>query len=130
MDVPEQYVITKADRTAVESGCYWDETRALTCIDFLESFCVQSKAPNYGKTIKVLPWQRDYLLRLYSWKLPDGRQRHRQAIIFSARKIGKTSLLAGQASSSYPTGWHPIAFARRHSLKKPLDTPVTTVILL
>lgn len=47
-----------------------------------------------GALLKLRPWQRELAARLYA-RRPDGRLRHRQALIGVARKNGKSAFAAG-----------------------------------
>lgn len=65
--------------------------------DFIETVCRVTKdsiAAPTGQLLKLRPWQRDFLGRLLA-RRPDGRLRHRQALIGVARKNGKSALGAG-----------------------------------
>lgn len=49
-----------------------------------------------GEPLNLRPWQSDLLDRVFA-RRPDGRRRHRTALIGVPRKNGKTALIAGVA---------------------------------
>lgn len=64
---------------------------------FVETLCRvtrDSVGGASGDLIRLRPWQRELLAHVYA-RRPDGRYRHRQALIGVARKNGKSALAAG-----------------------------------
>lgn len=64
---------------------------------FIEALCKVTKdsvAASSGAPLALRPWQRELLGHLYA-RRPDGRYRHRQALVGVARKNGKSALGAG-----------------------------------
>lgn len=88
--VPKKYIRTEADKKAVSEGCWWDEAAGLHCIEFIETFCVYSKgdAELIGQPVQLLEWQKDFLMRLFSWKKKNGRRRFRSASVWIPKKNG------------------------------------------
>lgn len=73
----------------------YDTTKAHKRIRFMETLCLQGKAPYYMKPISLCPWQLAFLEALYSFKMADtGNPRFIEAILEVARKNGKSTLLA------------------------------------
>lgn len=69
------------------------------CADFVEALCRVTKdsvAGNAGSPIQLRDWQRQVVGHLLA-RRPDGRYRHRQALVGVARKNGKSALGAGLA---------------------------------
>lgn len=67
--------------------------------EFIEQMCRITKdsvAGGAGSPIVMRPWQRELLGHLLA-RRPDGRYRHRQALVGVARKNGKSALGAGLA---------------------------------
>lgn len=67
--------------------------------EFIEALCKVTKdsvAGGAGSPILMRPWQRQAVGHLLA-RRPDGRYRHRQALIGVARKNGKSALGAGLA---------------------------------
>lgn len=87
--------ILKKDR---ESEKYiFDDSYARLRIKFIETFCIQGKAPFYGKTPKLMLWQKAFLTALYSFYRKDengnkGKLRFQKALLLIARKNGKSAL--------------------------------------
>jgi phage terminase large subunit-like protein len=66
-------------------------------VDFIEALCRVTKdsvAASSGEPLVLRDWQRKVLGHLYA-RRPDGRLRHRQALVGVARKNGKSALGAG-----------------------------------
>src|SRR5688500_9592447 len=67
--------------------------------EFIEAVCRITKdsfAGHSGELIEVRGWQRQAMRSLLA-RRPDGRRRHRQALIGMPRKNGKSALGAGLA---------------------------------
>jgi phage terminase large subunit-like protein len=90
--VDDRYIITKADRRAVEEGCYFDPSGPQLVRDFARAYC---SIPETGKPFQFLPWfDRDVLSPYWGWKRPDGSRRFRRGSVWTPKKVGKTSSLA------------------------------------
>lgn len=79
-------------------------------IDFIEQLCRITKdsiAGDAGELLSLRPFQRQQFRELLA-RRPDGRLRHRQALIGKARKNGKSTEVAGLGLfgllSNYPDG--------------------------
>lgn len=92
--VPKKWMRNPSDALAVREGCYFDAARGQRACDFIEHFCRQSKGRWAGQPIKLLDWERDFLMRLYGWRRADGRRRFKRFYIEIAKKNGKTTLLS------------------------------------
>ena len=57
---------------------------------FIEKYCVAPEGEHIGKPIKLLPFQRRFLLEIY-----DNPVGTHSAFLSIARKNGKTALIAG-----------------------------------
>lgn len=75
----------------------YDTDEAHKRIKFMETLCLQSKAPYYMKPMVLMPWEKAFIEALYSFKI-DGQRRFTEALILIARKNGKSSLLAGDGN--------------------------------
>jgi phage terminase large subunit-like protein len=74
--------------------------------DFVEAVCRVTKdsiAARSGELIRLRPWQRRILGHVYA-RRPDGRYRHRQALVGVARKNGKSGLAAGMGLAGLVLG--------------------------
>ncbi|MDB6035810.1 MAG: Terminase [Verrucomicrobiales bacterium] len=93
--ITREWMRDKSDDLAVAEGCYFDPNAGQRACDFIEQFCCQSKGKWAGKTIVLIPWQRDFLMRLFGWKRIDGTRRFRTFYVEIPKKNGKSTLLAG-----------------------------------
>jgi phage terminase large subunit-like protein len=67
--------------------------------DFIEQMCPQVKdsiGGHAGEPLLMRPWQRELLSYLFA-RRPDGRYRHRTALVGLARKNGKSAIGSGIA---------------------------------
>ena len=92
--VPKRWLRNPSDALGVREGCTFDTTKGQHACDFIENFCRQSKGRWAGQPLKLLDWQRDFLMRLYGWRRADGRRRFKKFYIEVAKKNGKTTLLS------------------------------------
>ena len=53
----------------------YDTTEAHKRIRFMETMCLQSKAPYYMKPLDLMPWQRAWWEAVYSYKMADTELR-------------------------------------------------------
>lgn len=74
---------------------YYDEMRASHVIDFIETYCKQSKGKDGGKPIKLLLWQKALLSALFGFVDADGNRKYRELFLVVGRKCGKTTLASG-----------------------------------
>jgi phage terminase large subunit-like protein len=95
--VAKKWIRGPADRLAIEQGCYFDPSIGKAACEFIETFCCQSKGRWAGQLLVLLPWQTDFLMRLFSWRSPDGKRRFKRAYLEVAKKNGKTTLLSALA---------------------------------
>jgi phage terminase large subunit-like protein len=93
--VDPRWIRNPSDELALEQGCYVDQAAGELVCDFVETFCCQSKGRWAGQPLTLLEWQRDFLIRLFGWKMPDGRRRFRRAYLEVAKKNGKSTLISG-----------------------------------
>jgi phage terminase large subunit-like protein len=83
---------------AVEQGLdfYYDGERGDHAVEFFENFLHHSKGKFAGKPFTLLDWQRDMLQELFGWvRVDNDTRRYRMAYISTAKKSGKTTILAG-----------------------------------
>lgn len=76
----------------------YDTTEAHKRIRFMETLCLQSKAPYYMVPIKLMPWQKAFFEAIYSFRMPDGSRRITEALMEIARKNGKSTMLAADGN--------------------------------
>lgn len=77
--------------------CTFDIAKATRAIQFFERFLTHSKGRWAGKPFTLADWQKAIVANLFGWINPDGTRRYREALIYVARKNGKSLLCAGLA---------------------------------
>lgn len=75
----------------------YDTTEADKRMKFIETLCLQSKAPYYLKPFVLMPWQKAFFEALYSFKI-NGKRRFTEVLLEVARKNGKSSTLAADGT--------------------------------
>lgn len=83
------------DPFAQAGDCYFDEQAAAHALSFFPECLTFTKGEKAGKPFVLELWQKAIVANLFGWKRPDGTRRYREALIFLARKNGKTELAAG-----------------------------------
>lgn len=97
------YWIREAVRRLIEelddAGYRYDTTEAHKRIRFMETMCLQSKAPYYMKPLDLMPWQRAWWEAVYSYKMADtGLRRFTEGLLEIARKNGKSTAFAADGN--------------------------------
>ena len=78
----------------------YDTTEAHKRIKFMQSMCLQSKHPYFGKPVVLMPWQLAFFESLYAFKMRDtGLRRFVESIIEIGRKNGKSTMLAADGNT-------------------------------
>ena len=78
----------------------YDTTEAHKRIRFMESMCLQSKAPYYMKPVQLMPWQKAWWEAVYSFKMAStGYRRFTEGLLEVARKNGKSTMFAADANT-------------------------------
>lgn len=80
-------------RDLQNSDYEYDTAAAEKRIKFIQTMCLQSKAPYYMQPVKLMPWQLAWYEALYSFKM-DGKRRFTEGLLEIARKNGKSTMLA------------------------------------
>jgi phage terminase large subunit-like protein len=91
---PQNWIRNPSDEQALAEGCYFDTSKGEFVCEFIESFCRQSKGRWAGEPLGLLPWQRDFLMRLFGWRKRDGKRRFKVAYLEVAKKNGKSTLVS------------------------------------
>lgn len=69
-------------------------------IKFMQTMCLQSKHPYFGKPIDLMPWQLVFTEALYSFKMANtGLRRFVEALLEIGRKNGKSTFLAADGNT-------------------------------
>ena len=95
---PKQWIRNASDHFALEEGCYFDAELGESVIEFIETFCKQSKGRWVGQNLTLQEWQRDWVMRLYGWRRADGTRRFRTAYLEVAKKNGKSTVVSALAN--------------------------------
>lgn len=78
----------------------YDTTEAHKRIKFMQTYCLQSKHPYFGKPVVLMPWQLAFFEALYAFKMRDtGLRRFVESIIEIGRKNGKSTMLAADGNT-------------------------------
>ncbi len=100
IDVPAEWIRNAADEWAVAKGAMWKPANGDDFINFAENYCCLYEGSRWaGKPIKLLDWQIDFSMRLYSWVVWSdflGRwvRRFKRARLWVPKKNGKSPFLA------------------------------------
>ena len=95
--VHRKWIRNPSDTLAIERGCYFEPPEGNRVIEFIETFCVQSKGRWANQPLKLLDWQADFLMRCFGWRASDGRRRFKRAYLEVAKKNGKSTLISALA---------------------------------
>jgi phage terminase large subunit-like protein len=82
--------------TAAE-GEVFDAEAAQLALDFFPECLRHIEGKVAQKPFRLEPWQQAVIGNLFGWKRPDGTRRYREALVFVAKKNGKTPMCAGIA---------------------------------
>lgn len=78
----------------------YDTEEAHKRIKFMQTLCLQSKHPYFGKPVELMPWQLAFTECLYSYKMVDtGYRRFVEALLEIGRKNGKSTFLAADGNT-------------------------------
>lgn len=81
---------------------FYDTSSADIRIDFIENCVKLTKSPFYGKSMKLLLFQKAFISALYGFKMPDKKHdRFRKALYMIARKNGKSELCSALGISEF-----------------------------
>lgn len=84
------------DERALLNGCYPDFAAAERVRKFFQTFLVLPKIGGGTQQFNLLDWwYRDVIAPLFGWKKKDGRRRFDKGFITTAKKSGKSTVLAG-----------------------------------
>lgn len=95
MPVPAKWIRNPSDELAVREGCSFSVPHGKRVIEFLERFCRQSKGQWAGQPLRLMPWQKDFLMRAYGWRRADGTRRFRKIYKEVPKKNGKSTEISG-----------------------------------
>ena len=82
-----------------EPAYIYDTAEAKKRIRFMETMCLQSKAPYYMQPITLMPWQKAWWEAVYSYKMADTKlRRFTEGLLEIARKNGKSTMFAADGN--------------------------------
>lgn len=100
--LPLLLLLPKFDPRRQAAGYRFDGVKARHVIDWFEEHVRHLIGARRGELVRLDPWQRAFLANLFGWVHDggprDGRRRFRKAILYIAKKNGKTTLLGGLAA--------------------------------
>ena len=77
-------------------GYYFDADEANACIKFFPRYLKHAKGKKAGKAFELEDWQKCVVANLFGWKSEEtGLRRYREALIYIAKKNGKTAWASG-----------------------------------
>lgn len=83
----------------------YDTTEAHKRIKFMQTYCLQSKHPYFGKPVELMPWQLAFWEALYAFKMREtGLRRFVEALLEIGRKNGKSTMLAADGNTDLFVG--------------------------
>lgn len=82
----------------------YDTTEADRRMRFMEGCVRLTKSPFYNKPMKLMLWQKAFLEALYSFKMPDGNDRFKKALLLISRKNCKSETISALALSELIVG--------------------------
>lgn len=87
------FIIPGYDPRRDTGGARFVEEAAQDAIDFFAEL-KHVKGALAGKPLKLEPWQEVIIRNLFGWIRPDGTRRYREALVYTPRKSGKTTIAA------------------------------------
>ncbi len=94
-----KWIRGKSDECAVANGCRFNAERGIHACNWIEEHCCLYEGDYAGKPIVLMPWQRDCLMRLFSWERFSVKwnrwvRRYKKLSLWVSKKNGKSPLLA------------------------------------
>ena len=88
--------LSRVEATENAVDFWFNPIKAQHAVDFFEQYLKHSAGIFAGTPFLLLPWQREMIEDLFGWvRLSDGMRRYKVAYISTAKKSGKSTLLAG-----------------------------------
>lgn len=111
--LPLLLLIPKWDPRAQSADCRFDGRKARRVIGWFERHVYHLTGTKRGELVRLEPFQRAFLANLFGWvydtaahpdpimRALDGRRRFRKALLYCAKKNGKTTILGGLAAYAF-----------------------------
>lgn len=96
----DEWVRNRADELAIDAGARWDQDRGEHFINVVQSnFRLYEGTRFSGKLVELMPWQRDFFMRMFSWVvwsefLGQWIRRFRRIRLWVPKKNGKSPMAA------------------------------------
>lgn len=88
--------LSKSEAAEKEIDYYYNAERGGHAVRFFEEFLCHSKGKFAGQPFKLLPWQKPLIEDLFGWlRVENDLRRYKMSYISTAKKSGKSTLLAG-----------------------------------
>lgn len=84
-------------RAASTPGAWYEERSADVVVEFFRTKLKHTKGRWAGKPFVLLGWEEAIVRMIFGWHRADGTRLYRRALVWVARKNGKTELAAGIA---------------------------------
>lgn len=89
------WVAREWDRAAAVEGVWFDDATAQKACDFFPTYLRLTTGRWTGHPFTLADWQAAIVRMLFGWKRADGKRLFRRALIWVARKNGKSEFAAG-----------------------------------
>lgn len=137
----KDWIRTAADDRAAAAGMRFDGERGVFVCDWIENYCCLYEGDTAGQPLRLMPYQRDFTMRLFSWVWWSDEwgqyiRRFREASLWAAKKNGKSPYLAavglyllcadgeaGQKVYSMAKNGDQAKIAQRHAFNMVLQSP-------
>lgn len=95
----KRWIRNAADERAAADGMRFDAERGQFVCDWIENYCCLYEGAKAGEPLKLLAWQRDFVMRLFGWvqwseDWGEWVRRFNRASLWAAKKNGKSPFLA------------------------------------
>ncbi len=97
--VTKAWIRTTADERAAAVGMRFDVERGEFVVNWIEGYCCLYEGEHAGEPLNLLPWQREFVMRLFGWvqwsaERSEYIRRFTKASLWAAKKNGKTPFIA------------------------------------
>lgn len=82
----------------------YDTTEADRRINFMENALLLTKSPFYGKSMRLMDWQKAFISALYGFRTHDGNARFQRALLLISRKNGKSEMCSALLLTDFIIG--------------------------
>lgn len=95
----KKWIKNASDERAAVAGMRFDVERAEFVCNWIENYCCLYEGSHAGEPLILLPWQREFVMRLFGWvrwsdEYGEWIRRFNKASLWAAKKNGKTPFIA------------------------------------